>query len=179
MKGTKFKDDDAGAMEFLKSANGTAWAKKIIESLMPGQKISILNEYDKESKNVKDSKFWSGPHMHVEIGDAVNNDNLEDSGARVDPSVKRKFGSLGATGQLFENFGAGTPMIAHDLETIMTPQQLKTVVTESQERVANSIVQKINTSDTGTLKLVLDKLDQIYSVLEVSNRYHREVAKNA
>ncbi len=44
---------------------------------------------------------------------------------------RRNFGSLGATGKLFENFGEGTLVELHGMESVMRPDDLKKVVESS------------------------------------------------
>lgn len=46
---------------------------------------------------------------------------------------KRSNGSLGATGSLFENFGAGTMVQLHGMESVMRPQDLEKVMQEAHK----------------------------------------------
>ena len=103
-------------------------------------------------------------------------------GKKIDKEIKenpRSSGSLGSTGKLFENFGTGTKVTAHNLESIMTPAQLREIVTASQERLSSEVVSKIVGSNTEVQNRMVNLLNQIREILGDSHRYHREIAANS
>ena len=64
----------------------------------------------------------SGPHLHWET---------KYNGTSVDPSQYMKShstGTLGQYGSLFKDFGAGTDVILDDIEAVMTPGQMNSVI---------------------------------------------------
>jgi hypothetical protein len=58
----------------------------------------------------------------------------------------------------------------------MTPDQLRSIVTDSQERLARNVVDNINSGKTQ--QAMLTTLSEIREILEKSNKYHREIAQN-
>lgn len=102
-------------------------------------------------------------------------------GEKIDQKIKepsRSSGTLGSTGKLFEDFGKGTKVTAHNLESIMTPDQLREIVTASQERLSSEVVGKIMGSNTEVQNRMVNLLSQIREILGDSHRYHREIANN-
>jgi hypothetical protein len=59
---------------------------------------------------------------------------------------RRNTGSLGATGKLFENFGEGTLVELHGMESVMRPDDLKKVVQSSMSGMT-SMMSKMSGSD--------------------------------
>lgn len=139
----------------------------------------VLNEYNPKEKSPRSS----GDHIHAQIS--------------------RAKGTLGATGKLFENFGTGTQITAHNLESIMTPNQLRDIITVSQKKLTNEVIDEIRRNDKESItdsqnKIVNDiamvgkqitlnnetqnrmvnLLSQIREILGDSYRYHREIANN-
>ncbi len=49
------------------------------------------------------------------------------------PKLQRSAGSLGATGSMFENFGSGTMVELHGMESVMRPQDLEKVMMEAHK----------------------------------------------
>ena len=70
----------------------------------------------------------------------------------MSPTQGRATGSLGMTGNLFENFGKGTPMMLHGQEAIVTPAQMSEIMAK-----ALKIGQQGNTDQ---LKDAIAKADQ-------------------
>lgn len=177
----KFSKHQIGqAVDFtLTSPPDSDQAKKIETVLKNLGFVNIINEYD--PKNQSDST--TGGHIHAE--------------------VSRAKGTLGATGKLFENFGTGTRITAHNLESIMTPNQLRDIITVSQKKLTNEVIDEIRRNDKESItesqnKIVNDiamvgkqitlnnetqnrmvnLLSQIREILGDSYRYHREIANN-
>lgn len=48
-------------------------------------------------------------------------------------------GSLGTTGSLFENFGSGTPVMLHGVESVMRPEDLEKIVSSANAGLMKSI----------------------------------------
>ena len=64
----------------------------------------------------------SGPHLHWQT---------KYNGTKIDPSQYMKShstGTLGQYGSLFKDFGAGTDVILDDIEAVMTPGQMNSVI---------------------------------------------------
>ena len=99
-------------IDFLKSEQGDKWIQQKLRGASGGIPVKILNEYAHPSKGE------TGGHMHLEL--------------------ERETGSIGKTSKLFENFGAGTPLTAHGLESIVTPDQMKFLFTDVQTRTAKN-----------------------------------------
>jgi hypothetical protein len=76
--------------------------------------------------------------------------------AETQPKGSRSQGSLTMTGSMLENFGAGTPMMLHGMEAIMTPKDINSLVQNTLEG-AMKAVPKSGVMDTTQLS----KLDEL------------------
>lgn len=68
----------------------------------------------------------------------------------------RQKGSLGEAGQLFENFGEGTPMMLHGVEAVVTPDQLKGLFQDFMSQMPT--MQSDGSSDSRQLKSMIDQM---------------------
>lgn len=82
---------------------------KVLESLKPDW-----------WKFLRTSPYELGKGMRVQLG-------MEPAPSTT-PMEGRQIGSLGATGKLFEDFGAGTPVMLHGKESVITPEQMGSVI---------------------------------------------------
>lgn len=144
----------AGWADFLKSADGTAWMASVLDNAAGSTKVNFINEY------ANPSGAATAGHLHVQMA--------------------RNVGSIGATGKVFENFGSGTNIQAHDLESIMTPDQLKSIVNETQERLSNEVVDKVSSLINGSplQTQMVSLLSQMLDALNKSNRINNAIANN-
>ena len=157
-QGEKFSSSDLYASVFWPAAIGKSEDYTIAEKGNPVYDLNYgldVNDDDKIQK-------W-------ELGEKINQKIKEPS---------RSSGTLGSTGKLFEDFGKGTKVTAHNLESIMTPDQLREIVTASQERLSSEVVGKIMGSNTEVQNRMVNLLSQIREILGDSHRYHREIANN-
>lgn len=168
------------AVDFTLSSSPTPDQAKKIETVLKNLGfVNIINEYDP----TKQSGSTTGGHIHAE--------------------VSRAKGTLGATGKLFENFGTGTQITTHNLESIMTPTQLRDIITVSQKKLTNEVIDEIRRNDKESItdsqnkilndvamvgkqitlnneaqNRMVNLLTQIREILGDSHRYHREIASN-
>ena len=89
-------------------------------------------------------------------------------------------GTIGMTGKAFENFGSGTTIQAHNLEGIFTPDQLKSIVNESQQRLSTEVVDKVSAliTDNPLQKQMVSLLSQAVDALNKSNRINNTIASS-
>ena len=74
----------------------------------------------------------------------------------------RDTGSLGKTGKLFENFGSGTPVTLHGIESVSTPEQIGEIVSNavsasqaaSADSMSNKLDDQLNRLNTLTAELL-------------------------
>ncbi len=117
--------------------------RKIKDSLTPDW-FTFLTTPVEELRARNSGKIASmiGPYADFAPGDRPNN---------------RYLGSLGATGRLFENFGSGTPMMLHGTESVVTPEQMNTVI--------NSAVNQNNSQIIETMRLLQVQNNSIINAL--------------
>lgn len=157
-QGEKFSSSDLYASVFWPAAIGKSEDYTIAEKGNPVYDLNYVLDVNDDGKIQK----W-------------------ELGKKIDQKIKepsRSLGSLGSTGKLFEDFGKGTKVTAHNLESIMTPDQLREIVTASQERLSSEVVGKIMGSNTEVQNRMVNLLSQIREILGDSHRYHREIANN-
>jgi hypothetical protein len=65
---------------------------------------------------------------------------------KFNPGVGRQKGSLGETGSLFENFGSGTLAMLHGKESVVTEEQMKSLMTGIQSSNVEGILKNLTTS---------------------------------
>ena len=65
-------------------------------------------------------------------------------GPHTDPNQFR-FGTLGQTGQLFKDFGRGTPAVLHGNEAVVTKDQMSNLVSTSNQIPIKNLVVSLNT----------------------------------
>jgi len=157
-QGGKFSSSDLYASVFWPAAVGKPEDFIIAEKGNPVYDLNHVLDVNEDDKIQK----W-------ELGEKINQKIKEPS---------RSSGTLGSTGKLFEDFGKGTKVTAHNLESIMTPDQLREIVTASQERLSSEVVSKIMGSNTEAQNRMVNLLSQIREILGDSHRYHREIANN-
>lgn len=157
-QGEKFSSSDLYASVFWPAAVGKPEDFIIAEKGNPVYDLNHILDVNKDGKIQKS-----------ELGEKINQRIKEPS---------RSSGTLGSTGKLFEDFGKGTKVTAHNLESIMTPSQLREIVTASQERLSSEVVSKIMGSNTEVQNRMVNLLSQIREILGDSYRYHREIANN-
>jgi hypothetical protein len=56
----------------------------------------------------------------------------------------RSLGSFGATGNAFENFGSGTPIIAHDIEGVFKPEHITQLLRAGTSNALEGLVSQLN-----------------------------------
>jgi hypothetical protein len=56
----------------------------------------------------------------------------------------RSLGSFGATGNAFENFGSGTPIIAHDVEGVFKPEHITQLMRAGTSNALEGLVSQLN-----------------------------------
>jgi flagellum-specific peptidoglycan hydrolase FlgJ len=171
--------------------------KKYDKSVAEGKKWYDVNQYFKNFESPEEfAKYYARAlestmksantadiitgytrgHYTTAPGDKSDEDRLRKQASDIKELLPgRALGSL-VTGRLFENFGTGTPIVTHNLESVMTPDQLRSIVTDSQERLARNVVDNINSGKTQ--QAMLTTLSEIREILEKSNKYHREIAQN-
>jgi hypothetical protein len=78
---------------------------------------------------------------------------------------KRNTGSLGKTGNLFENFGSGTPVELHGSESVLTPDQMAKLVTNavtaSQNNNLQASIQQLNSLTKDMLTVMKESSENI------------------
>lgn len=128
--------------DFLKSQEATDWMTKTVKAAAGDIPVDIKNEYAKKSEKA------TGGHMHVEL---------------------RKFGSIGATGRAFENFGTQTPAMLHNIEGVFTPPQLRMIVTDSQTKLTKTFNENVkNLIDNNTRNQLDPLVTSVKNSLEVN-----------
>jgi len=72
----------------------------------------------------------TGPHLHYEL--RYGNKVLNPSDFHGVTNTGKYFGGTMSSGNLFQDFGKGTPAELHNVEAVMTPEQMNTMMTSSQ-----------------------------------------------
>ena len=91
-------------------------------------------------------------------GPKANNPAASTQAAPGAPPASRAYGSLGATGKLFEEFGAGTKAILHGREAVVTPQQLEGIVNSKDQIEMVQFISSLNTNMANLLEIARQEL---------------------
>ena len=112
---------------------------------------SAIEKYEKEIEKLKAEAASAARHdVEAEARRA-----MLDQSRHMTTAGGRAGGSLGATGKLFENFGAGTAMELHGNEGVITPTQLSDVVaTALKQQENNQLNEKFNQLNNLTQQLI-------------------------
>jgi hypothetical protein len=76
------------------------------------------------------------------------------SGPVLPAPVSRNFGSLGATGKMFEDFGSGTPAMLHGKESVVTPEQMNSIISNASSANQNSLADSIRSLNNLTGQMI-------------------------
>jgi hypothetical protein len=84
--------------------------------------------------------------------------------------TSREDGSMGATGQPFENFGAGTPAMLHGTEGVFKPEQMAGLMSANTAETLRTVAQNLNTAEmVAQLKIIAENSRRTYdAVLGIS-----------
>jgi len=84
--------------------------------------------------------------------------------------TSREDGSMGATGQPFENFGDGTPAMLHGREGVFKPEQIAGLMSANTAETLRTVAQNLNTSEmVAQLKIIAENSRRTYdAVLGIS-----------
>jgi hypothetical protein len=84
--------------------------------------------------------------------------------------VSRDDGSLGATGQPFEDFGKGTPAMLHGTEGVFKPEQIAGLMSANTAETLRTVAQNLNTAEmVAQLKIIAENSRRTYdAVLGIS-----------
>jgi hypothetical protein len=84
--------------------------------------------------------------------------------------TSREDGSIGATGQPFENFGAGTPAMLHGTEGVFKPEHIAGLMSANTAETLRTVAQNLNTAEmVAQLKIIAENSRRTYdAVLGIS-----------
>jgi hypothetical protein len=102
---------------------------------------------------------------------AVRNEILNGN-KPVTPATPRATGSLGMTGKLFENWGAGTQAILHGTESVMTPEQMISMVSGAANSELINTLRDLNNTNAQLLvqaKITAENSRRTYDAVKVLN----------
>ena len=84
----------------------------------------------------------------------------------IDSLTGRESGSLGATGQPFENFGKGTPIVAHGVEGVFRPEQIADLMSGATAETLRTVAQNLNTAEmVAQLKIIAENSRRTYDAI--------------
>lgn len=92
----------------------------------------------------------------------ILNPNENPNSAQAQIPVGRSTGSLGVTGKLFENWGAGTDVTLHGTEAVVTPNQMNDIVnnsTASELQTLNRLVAELVRSNREAVEYARRNVD--------------------
>ena len=87
-------------------------------------------------------------------------------------SASRATGSLGMTGKLFENWGAGTQATLHGTESVMTPEQMISIVSGAANSELLNVIRGLNNISEQLLvqaRITADNSRRTYDAVKVLN----------
>ena len=125
-----------------KQAQGTTVSQKIKSEVETGEKVGF-----KDAQGFIASSAAAVKAAHETVNETIPKvkqlandaaDTLKEK-AQTRTAPKRETGSLGMTGQLFENFGSGTLMELHGIETVMRPKDLAELSKNQMEGMLRAI----------------------------------------
>jgi len=142
-------------------------------------------ENAKKEKPAKPDESWKSNYMK-----------------QISPDQGRATGSLGMTGNLFENFGKGTPMMLHGQEAIVTPaqmseimakalkmgqqgntEQLKDAIAKADQRISKDTVESTTTTPTVVANtnenILADQLQRLNSISTEMLKHMKETAEQS
>jgi hypothetical protein len=88
------------------------------------------------------------------------------------PTPSRATGSLGMTGKLFENWGAGTQATLHGTESVMTPEQMISMVSGAANSELINTLKDLNNTNAQLLvqaKITAENSRRTYDAVKVLN----------
>lgn len=97
--------------------------------------------------------------------------------ANQQPPVSRALGSLGSTGKLFEDFGSSTPAVLHGTEAVVTPDQMKQIVSASSAMGIPSLTNASKVDEGNNLSEHLQRLNTLTAELLKYMKETTEYAK--
>jgi hypothetical protein len=123
-------------------------ARKLQDQGKTDEAAKILRDVDEKTKKLAD---W----FNVAKEALDRNKNAE-----LPPFPKNyAFGTLGMSGKLFEDFGAGTPANLHGQEAVVTPDQMSNIVNSAQNNNLVVGIQRLNTLTAEILTAMRDTND--------------------
>ena len=122
-------------------------ARKLQDQGKTDEAAKILRDVDEKTKKLED---WV----------SLSSEALKHKNAELPPFPKNyAFGTLGMSGKLFEDFGAGTPANLHGQEAVVTPDQMSNIVNSAQNNNLVVGIQRLNTLTAEILTAMRDTND--------------------
>jgi hypothetical protein len=81
----------------------------------------------------------------------------------------RSLTSFGATGNAFENFGSGTPIIAHDIEGVFKPEQITQLMQSGTSNALQGLVSQLNNTQAEMVRVLREVADYSRRNVEATN----------
>jgi hypothetical protein len=157
-------------------AQGTTVSQKLASEIDTGaakgfkDSSGVIQSLGAANKAAHDTVNETVPKM-VEGAKDLAKTVKEKAQTRTEPAGHRDQGSLGMTGQIFENFGSGTLMELHGMESVMRPKDLMELSKNQMEGMMKAIPK------SGVLDL--DKMKKDAVSFSASNKDSDKVKKDA
>ena len=157
-------------------AQGTTVSQKLASEIDTGaakgfkDSSGVIQSLGAANKAAHDTVNATVPKM-VEGAKDLAKTVKEKAQTRTEPAGHRDQGSLGMTGQIFENFGSGTLMELHGMESVMRPKDLMELSKNQMEGMMRAIPK------SGVLDL--DKMKKDAVSFSASNKDSDKVKKDS
>jgi hypothetical protein len=157
-------------------AKGTTVSQKLASEIDTGAEKGfkdshgVIQSLGAANKAAHDTVNETIPKM-VEGAKDLAKTVKEKAQTRTEPAGRRDQGSLGMTGQIFENFGSGTLMELHGMESVMRPKDLMELSKNQMEGMMKAIPK------SGVLDL--DKMKKDAISFSASNKESDKAKKDA